>query len=532
MAAATVAGAAEMDWTAVGQHGAVSAGGREAVAAGMEILKQGGNAVDAAVGTLLALSVTDSEKFCLGGEVPILVYDAKRKVVEVIGGQGVAPRLATRERFAEKGIPNTGPQSATVPGALDACITALDRYGTITLAQAAAPTLRLLDRGGKDWHPRLAATLRRLMAAEQTSAGDRSRGLRLAADCFYRGPIARDIDQWSRESGGLLRYSDLATYVTRIEEPAHATYRGFTVYKCGAWTQGPCLLEALKMLEGIDLKSVGGQNPRSTHAIVEAMKLALADRDVYYGDPLFADVPVAALLLEEYAAIRRPLIDMKAASLAQRPGDPRGMRGLLEAGEARRGLGGPSHDTTTCLTADQWGNVVAATPSGWGGAMAGDSGVRLGSRLQSFNTWEGHPNCIEPGKRPRITLSPTLVMKEDKVVLAISVAGGDAQDQATAQMITDYIDFGASIDQVVTRPRYMTEHLVGSFRQPAAKLGNLKLGLGWGQGAIGELKNLGHRVESGGAGPEYERSVIEMDAGTGQIRAAGDPAGARHAGAF
>jgi gamma-glutamyltranspeptidase/glutathione hydrolase len=288
----------------------------------------------------------------------------------------------------------------------------------------------------------------------------------LVADYFYRGPIAREIDAWSRANGGLIRYSDLATHVTRIEEPASATYRGHTVYKCGVWNQGPYLLQTLQLLEGFDVKSLGHNRPDAIHLTVEAMKLALADRDVYYADPLFEDVPLRELLSPKYVAMRRPLIDMKQASLVQRPGDPRGGKALLDAADARRGLGGPANDTTTCVVADGQGNVVAATPSGFSGPVIGDTGIWLGSRLQSFNIWEGHPNCIQPGKRPRITLTPTLVLKDDKPVIAVSVAGGDLQDQVTLQVLLNVIDFGLKpADAVTARGSTRTTTWVRSARR-------------------------------------------------------------------
>jgi gamma-glutamyltranspeptidase/glutathione hydrolase len=215
---------------ASGAHGAVVAGGAEAVAAGMEMFKTGGNAADAAAATILAQSVTDADQFCFGGEVPILVYNARRRVVEALSGMGTAPRLATREYFRKKGgIPASGKEAAAVPAALGVCVTLLDRHGTKTFAEAVAPALRILDRHGQAWHANLARTLRRLVEAEQAGAGDRDRGLRLVADCFYRGSVARDLDAWSRANGGLLRFSDLATHITRVEEPASATYRGYTV---------------------------------------------------------------------------------------------------------------------------------------------------------------------------------------------------------------------------------------------------------------------------------------------------------------
>ncbi len=518
-------------WNASGTNGAVVAGGAEAVEAGLGVLKEGGNAVDAAVATLLALSVTDANQFCFGGEVPILIYDARRQVVEVIAGQGAAPRLATREYFeARGGIPGQGIEAAAVPAALDACLTALDRSGTLTFAQAAAPALRILDRHEQAWHADLARTIRRLIDAE-SSSNDRRRGLRLVADAFYRGPIAREIDAWSRTHGGLIRYHDLARHVTHVEEPVAIEYRGHTIYKCGPWTQGPYLLETLQLLEGFDLNAMGHNQPEMIHVTVEAMKLALADRDTYYADPLFEDVPLGALLSPDYAAMRRTLIDRKHASLEQRPGDPRSGKPLLSHVNRRQGISGPAHDTTTCLTADRWGNVVAATPSGWSGVLAGETGVWLGSRLQSFNIWDGHPNVIEPGKRPRITLTPTLVLKEGKPVIAVSVAGGDGQDQVTLQMLLNLIDFGLSPVEAVTVPRFVTKQLVGSFRQTPPEPGVLEIYAEVGEDVLAALKARGHVVKTHQP-PLWHPTVMRFDPSTGRIDAAGDPKAARHAAAY
>jgi gamma-glutamyltranspeptidase / glutathione hydrolase len=520
-------------WSAAGTHGAVAAGGQGAVDAGLSILESGGNAADAAVATILALSVTDARSFCFGGEVPIMVYDANRHLVEVVCGQGVAPRLATREHFANlDAIPAKGIEPAAVPAALDACLTTLDRYGTRTFAEVVAPTLQILDKHAQDWHADLADTIRRLVRAEQGSPSDRSRGLRLVADYFYRGPIAREIDAWSSANGGLIRYSDLATHVTRIEDPVTADYRGYTVYKCGAWTQGPYLLEALQLLEGFNMGAMGHNQPDAIHATVEALKLAMADRDVYYADPLFVDVPLAELLSPKYASLRRPLIDMQQASLVQRPGDPRGGKALLAEAEARKGLGGPVHDTTTCVVADARGNVVAATPSGWSGVVAGRTGVWLGTRLQSFNLWEGYPNCILPGKRPRITLTPTIVLKDGKPAIIVSVAGGDNQDQVTLQVLLNLIDFGLKPAESVTAPRFLTDHFLGSFRQTPPVLGSLKIYADVGENTIAALKSRGHHVTIGQPPMASSPVVITIDSHTGLMQAAGDPKANRHAGAY
>lgn len=518
-------------WHATGRAGAVAAGGQGAVDAGIRVLKDGGNAADGAAATILALSVTDATAFCFGGEVPILVYDAKRNVVEVIAGQGAAPRLATREYFEEnEGIPARGIEPAAVPATLDAVLTLLDRHGTKTFGDVAAPMIELLDRGDKEWHLDLAQTIRRLIEAEKGSGGDRQRGLRLVADYFYRGPIARELDDWCRENGGLIRYVDLATHVTRVEEPVAADYRGHTVYKCDAWTQGPYLLQTLQLLEGFDLRGMKHNSADGIHIAAEAMKLALADRDAYYADPLFANVPLDHLLSRTYVELRRPLIDRAHASLEQRPGDPRAMKPLLDAAEIRAGTSGASNDTTTCLVADGAGNVIAATPSGWSGVVAGKTGVWLGSRLQSFNIWKDSPNVIEPGKRPRITLTPSLVFKDGKPVLAVSVAGGDEQDQTSLQLILNHIDFGMSPTDSVTAPRFGTNHHVGSFRQTPPVLGDLHVHPDVGDSTIAELKARGHLVVA--KPPSSAPCVIAIDPKTGTLDAAGDPKSRRHAAAF
>jgi len=520
-------------WKASGKKGAIAAGGQDAVAAGMALFQKGGNAIDAAVATILALSVTDSTLFCFGGEVPIMVYDAKRGVVEVLCGQGAAPKLATREYFVKKGggIPAKGIESAAVPGQLDACLTALDRYGTQTFAEAVEPTLKLLDKQAKSWHGDLAKTIRRMIDAEKAAGGDRRRGLRLVSDYFYRGPIAKEIDAHCRANGGLLRYTDLATHVTRVEDPVSIDYRGYTVYKCGVWTQGPYLLETLRLLEGFDLKKMGHNKADTIHTTVEALRLGLADRDFWYADPLFTHVPLEELLSAKYAALRRPLIDAKKASLLQRPGDPVAGLALHTKPDIRVGPGGPNLDTTTCIVADGDGNVVAATPSGFQGVVAGKTGVYLGTRLQSLNTWEGHANCIEPGKRPRITLTPGIVMKDGKPHLAVSVAGGDEQDQCALQMILNVIEFGLTPAESVTAPRFGTDHLLGSFRQKEPLLGSLHMTPEFAPEVIQDMKDRGHKVtvkKGTGSNPV----LLRIDPQTRVIEAAGDPKSRRHAAAW
>ena len=518
-------------WSASGSKGAVASGAREATDAGLEMLRGGGNAADAAATTILALSVTDSGNFCFGGEVPIIVYDAQRRTTEVLSGQGCAPRLATRERLAAQQTKTSSLETAAVPAALDAVLTLLDRAGTRTFAMAAEPMLRILDRHEKEWHSDLAATIRRLIDAEKSAAGDRRHGLRLVADYFYRGPLAREIDTWSRENGGLLRFTDLATHVTRVEDPVTVDYRGYTVCKCGPWTQGPFLLQTLRLLAPTDLKSLGHDSPEYIHLVTEAMKLALADRDTYYADPLFADVPLRQLLSKEYADIRRPLIDPKHASLVLRAGDPRAGKAELPPAAVPMAKQAAANDTTTRLVADQWGNVVAATPSGWGGMMVGKTGVQLGTRLISLNTWDGHPNCIEPGKRPRITLTPTIVLKDQRPALAISVAGGDLQDQISIQLLLDCVDFDLTPAEAVVAPRFSTSHHIGSFRQTPPALGSLSVNEQVGAKTIEDLAARGHQVK-GTKGPLASPCVLTIDPTTGQKQVAGDPKAGRHAAAY
>ncbi len=473
---------------AEGIHGAVATGSPQAAQAGLTTLQAGGNAVDAAVATLLVQTVVESQLYCFGGEVPIIVYDAERGVVEVIAGLGAAPALATPEWFREhrdgviQGRDDIA--NAVVPGTLDACVTALDRFGTMSFSQCAQPMLAILkERAERDpeelaarsrsefdaqgWikhHQNFHSMIEQLCQAERDSGPDRSRGLRTVSDYFYRGPVARKIDAWSREQGGLLRFSDFAKHHTPIEEPLVSEFQGYSIYKCGVWTQGPFFHQTLRLLEDRELAAMGHHSPDYIHVVTEAMKLAFADRDAFYADPNFVEVPIQELLSDEYTQLRRELITMQQASRLQQPGDPFHMRAEL-GNEPRdhREFSGFSNDTSNCLVADQWGNVVAATPSGWGGVQAGDSGVQLGSRMIGLTTWEGHPSVLAPGKRPRITLTPTLVMKNDRPVLAISVAGGDQQDQASIQIALNRLVFGFDTQASVQTPRFSTRHHIDWF---------------------------------------------------------------------
>jgi gamma-glutamyltranspeptidase/glutathione hydrolase len=513
---------------ASGKNGIIAAGKKEGVQAGIQMFNQGGNAADAAVSSLLVLSVTHIGAFCIGGEVPLIIYDAKKDEVKVLSGQGAAPLdTSAIAWYYRHGIPGSNIRSAAVPAVIDLCVTTLKLYGTLSFEQVAAPLLTLLDSGGpnwyrdtgsgdyidgisgkeidqgiydvagqdRSWYSELAVTIRKLIEAERSQSGTREQKLQAVANRFYRGDIADDLVAWYIERGGFLRKGDLANHITRIEDPVEIDYRGYTIYKCDTWTQGPYLSQTLRLLEGFDLKKMGFLSTDYIHVVVEAMKLALADRDEYYGDPLFADVPLKTLLSEEYTKIRRGLIDMKVASTELRPGDPYKMKALLDGG----GRTFPNEGgTTTCVAADAEGNVVVTTPSGLGSSAGsgGRTGITHGSRLIINNTWPGHPNSIGPGKRPRTSLTPTLVMKEGKPFLAISVAGGDMQDQAALQIILDVIDFGMNIDQAMTVPRFSTHHFIGSFGQDPPRLGSLKLHEKIEEGIRSELANRGHTVRT------------------------------------
>jgi len=530
------ANAREIGWKASGKNGAVAAGRAGAVAAGISILEQGGNAADAAAATLLALTITDYGSCTIGAEIPLIIYDARKQEVKVLCGLGGAPfDPKTIEWFYENGIPANGSiKAAPVPGALGLCITTAKLYGTMSFEQVVAPTLQLLDAGGRDWYDNLAVTFRRLIETEKQTNGTRQEKLQAARDRFYKGDIADELVDFYIKNGGFLRKEDLAAHVTRVEDPVTVQYRGYTVCKCDTWTQGPYLCQTLRLLEGFDLRKMGHLSADYIHVLAEALKLGFADRDEYYGDPLFADVPLKALLSDEYTKIRSSLIDMTRASSKVRPGDPINMKAVKGPGTYRPGPGG----TTTCVTADRWGNVVAATPSGnQPYAVCKELGVGHGNRLRSLNTTEGHPNRIESGKRPRITLTPTIVLKDSKAVMAISVAGGDLQDQTTLNCFLNHVEFGMMPEDAVTAARFSTGHHEDSFKpnpdrkETLDELQSLTVNHRLDDRVIGALVKRGHKVDTTSS-VIAKPVMIYVDPETGIIYAAGDPKAQRHAAAF
>lgn len=580
-----------------GKRGVVAGGQPLSVEAGLRILQRGGNAVDAGVATILAASVIEFSHFSFGGEVPILIKLKGGKVV-VIEGMGQAPLKATREFFVNRAkedsspgqttmasarrgglIPSTGPLSATVPAILDACVTALDKFGTMTLAETMEPAIQLADGFPIDelrvqyirtrssvfsqWpdarrvflpggeipkvgdifvQADLARTLREIVRAEKVasrgSKANRHAGLMAARDYFYKGPIAKRIGDYMQANGGLIAAGDFARFAAKVGEPVEADYRGYQVYKAGFWTQGPAMVETLNMLEGFDLKKMGHNSVDYIHTLAEALKLAMADRDRYYGDPDFVKIPMAELLSKNYAALRRPLIDLQRASLAQQPGDPTNMKAVLVSavqtiGRASEVPAAERANDTTCVNViDKDGNLFSATPSGaWLPAVvAGDTGVLMGQRLQSSLTDPNSPNVIAPGKRPRITLTPTLVLKGGEPFMVLSTPGGDNQDQALLQVFLNVIEFGMNPQEAVESPRFDTQHYVSSFDDHEFLPGSLNVESRVSLKTITELSNKGHKVKVQSEwGTLSAPTVIIYDPKNGVSSAGADPRRSRYA---
>jgi gamma-glutamyltranspeptidase/glutathione hydrolase len=516
-----------LTWCASGNGGVVAAGQPASAQGGIEILARGGNAVDAAVATIFCLAVSDYGSFCIGGEVPFMFYSSETGKVIVFNGMGGAPGdSAAIDWCYRNGIPREGIRASTVPSALSTCLKALELKGTMSFAQVVKPVLDLLDAGKEDWHANLASTFRRMIETEDQAAGTREEKIRQARDRFYKGDIADELNDYYIEAGAFLRKNDLEAHETLVEKPIFVNYRDYAVYKCNTWTQGAVLLQTLNLLENYDLSGMGFYSGDYVHLAAEAMKLAYADRDRYYGDPAFENVPLQELLSEEYTLLRRPLIDKKKASSEIRPGDPFAMKALAGTGEYRPGKSG----TTTCVVVDKWGNVVAATPSSnteYG--VCEKLGVAHNTRMGSFNTRKGHPNALRPGKRPRITLTPTIVLREDKPVLAISVAGGDYQDQMALQLLLDFVEFGMMPEQAVCVPRFWTYQLENSFNPSPDRastilnIGGLAISPSSEQQLIQDLEARGHKVELT-KGESYIRPVmVYLDQQSGFFYAAGEP---------
>jgi gamma-glutamyltranspeptidase / glutathione hydrolase len=562
-----------------GTQGIVTGGHPLVSMAGMRMLLAGGNAFDAAVGGGVAPRAgRTNQSYTLCGECVALVHDARRGDTRAVSGQGVAPALATIARFRERGLDRipTGPGpdahlSFTVPGAVDAYLTVLEAYGTRTVGEVLAPAVQYAEGGFPMYEymhrllgvpesrrqfdlyppggtavfypggripavgdllvqPALAATLRRLVEADARGRGHRVAGIAAARDRFYRGDVAAAIGAFSERVGGLLRASDLAGYRARIEAPLTLAFAGREIVGQSVWTQGPVLMQALAMLAPLDLRAMGHNSPPYIHAVVEALKLAFADRERYYGDPEHAAVPIAELLSPAYARERAGLIRMdRAAPALPPPGDPRRAGSALAPGRARAAsadAGAPIPDGTTHIAAvDRDGNMIALTPSGGvfrKSAFAPELGCTLSTRSEMFVLEDGHPNALVPGKRPRTTLVSYLIADRGVPTMTIGCPGGDDQVQADLQLILNVLLFGMDPQRAVEAPRFSTQTLVNSFYPRAYRPGQLNVEAGIAESTRAELRALGHAVsEIGACG--IGAVVTRRDPDTGVLSAGADP---------
>jgi gamma-glutamyltranspeptidase/glutathione hydrolase len=552
-----------------GRHWVAVTGKPLAATAGALVFARGGNAVDAAC-AMLAATCTMWDTLSWGGETQALVYDPHTKKVTGINALGVAPSGATPELFKAKGMgypPEYGPLAAVTPGTPGGLITMLSEYGRLSLKEVLAPAIEMADgyaieaeivnsieRQKKrlaEWpyskstffvhpgaaheapepgevfrQPDLATTLRRLVEAEQQAlaAGkSRKQALQAAYDRFYRGDIAEELVRGTREQGGLFTKEDLDRWKVKIEEPLKTSYRGIDVYKLTVWTQGPAMLQALNILENADLRSMGYNSPQYIHTVYQAMSMAFADRDFYYGDPDFPpQEPVAGLLSKEYAKQRFATMRHDRNDPDVRPGDPYPFQGgtnpwkaLLERwrtvpGENTgrppqdRSSDGMSYDeafragTTSVVAADAEGWVVSMTPSGgWVPAViAGRTGIGLSQRMQSFvlDPAENPFNVVAPGKRPRVTLTPSLSMKDGLPQYAFAVQGGDTQDQNLLQFFLNVTEFGMTVQQATEAANVNSHQMRSSFGGHESRPGRITLASATPEPVRQKLQEMGYTL--------------------------------------
>ncbi len=576
-----------------GTRGALASGSEYADEAGMKMFFRGGNAVDAGVASMFAASVSEFSHFGMGGEAPILIRTKAGKVY-AIAGVGPMPKLATAKFFLEhrprpgeiltldpgglRGIiPVAGILPALVPSMVESGLIALRDFGTKSFSEAIEPAIDLADGMAIDetrsgaiarsrrffdlWpdskrtflpdgrvpmpgeifrQPNLARTLRSMAAAEKkalASGASRAAAIDAVADYFYRGEVAHRIDAFMQANGGLLRYEDMAAFKLQPEEPLSTEYHNYKVYKPGFWTQGPTMLETLNILEGFDLRSMGFNSADYIHTITEALKLAYADRDTYFGDPKFVNVPADTLLSKAYAAERRKEIG-KTASMDFVPGLINGKRGKhpTEMDIARTKIDDAlMASDTTCIDAiDKDGIVFSATPSGaWlPSVIAGDTGIPLTERAQQFILVPGAPNELAGGKRPRVTLSPTIITEQGKPFLALSTPGGDNQEQSLIQLFFNVVEFGENAQSAVEAPRFQTRHLIASFDNHAWNRGDLLLDERIPASVGAELSARGHKVGTRSRWASGAAPVMIRVTPDGVIEAGADPYGYRVAHAY
>jgi gamma-glutamyltranspeptidase/glutathione hydrolase len=546
-----------------GAHWMAVTGKPLAATAGAMIFERGGNAVDAACAMIAATS-TMWDTLSWGGETQALIYNPHTGKVIGINGLGVAPTGATPEYFHKLGMkfpPEYGPLAAVTPGTPGGLMTMLAEYGTMSLAQVLSPAIQMADgypieaelvntiqhnqERLRQWpdskrvllpHPgtaheapwpgemfrqsELAATLRKLVEAEKQalSAGrDRKAAIYAAQERFYKGDIAKELVRGVREAGGLFTLEDLARWKVKIEEPVHTSYKGIEVYKLTTWVQGPVMLQALNILENFDLKSMGYDSARYIHTLYQAMNLAYADRDFYYGDPDFEPhSPIKGLLSKDYARERAKLVRPDHNDPDIRPGDPYPFQGAtnpfaatLAKWHSRMPEPTPTAlrefdrtfrlGTTSVEAADAEGWAVSVTPSGgWVPAViAGHTGIGLSQRMQSFvlDASENPFNVLTPGKRPRATLTPTLALKDGKPYLIFSVQGGDTQDQNLLQFFLNVVEFGMTVQEATEAANITSYQMRDSFGEHESFPGRLTLNAATPQWVRGELTRMGYELE-------------------------------------
>lgn len=562
---------------------------------GMAVLECGGNAFDAAAAAGFTLQIVEPHLNGPGGDAPIILHDAKARRQRVICGQGVAPRAMTVATLqGELGldlVPGTGFLPAMVPGAFDAWMLMLRDWGTWPVREVLAFAIHYARHGApyvpricatvegvrplfeSEWptsaalwlrnggpvpgglfaNPTLADTYERVVREAEAAGADRVRQIEAARAAWYRGFVAEQVgaffasgpvlDSSGRRHAGLLTADDMAAWSATIEDPLGVEYRGHTILKCGVWSQGPAMLQQFALLAGFDLAAMDPLGPDLVHTIVECAKLAFADREAFYGDPDFAEVPVATLLSPAYNEARRRLVG-DSASLELRPGEVAGFGGRVDyaAATARAemltrapGVGEPTvarlgavgGDTCHVDVIDRHGNMVSATPSGgWlqsSPAVPG-LGFCLGTRGQMFWLDESHPNGLKPGKRPRTTLSPSLVLRDGEAWMSFGTPGGEQQDQWQPIMLARMLNHGFTIQQAIDLPSFHTEHWTSSFWPRVARPGKVVLEGRYPPEVAPALAARGHRVEVGGEWSEGRLSGARLEK-DGQMLAGANPRG-------
>ncbi len=522
----------------------VACGHHMAAQAGLEVLEAGGNAVDAGVAAGIALGVLETEFVSFGGVAPILIRMADSGEVTTISGLGPWPKAASCEYFQEHhdGVIPAGLLRSVVPAAPDAWITALERFGTLSFGDVAAAAIRLAGDGFPmypimahlirehrdtyaDWPtsaaiflpggepPRvgdrfvqrdLAASLQYLVDEERAKGGgDRLAGLRAAREAFYRGDIAEKIVRYHRDNGGLMTAADLSDFQVGVEPPVHVRFGDIDVFGCGPWCQGPMLLQALNILDGLDLKAMGHNTPRYLHALAEAIKLAAADRDAYYGDPKFVDVPMAALLDKDYAAQRRAMIREREAWPDRPP--PGKVGGTPWPGETKTATT-PSNaspealsaaDTSYVCAVDKDGNAFSATPSDGSTNDPVIAGTGLLCSPRGISAWTdpAHPCAVGPGKRPRLTPNPALAMRDGDFVMPFGTPGGDVQTQAMLQVLLNTTLWGMDPQTAIETPRMASYSFPSSFWPHESLPGRLNVESRMDDAVVPALADLGHDAQ-------------------------------------